>query len=70
MYKLCWKKAKRGKRIKMSRILKALLKTIAVVLGMILFIFLANMFPYLLITLIIISIAIFLFFSFYENEED
>ena len=57
----------------MSRILKALLKTIAVVLEMVLFIFLANMFPYLLITLIIIILIIFLFFYFfifYENKED
>ena len=54
----------------MSRILKALLKTIVVVLGITLLIFLANMFPYILATLIIIALAIFLFISFYENEED
>lgn len=54
----------------MSRILKALLKTIAVVLGIVLFIFLADMFPYILLTLIIISLAIFIFISFYTNEED
>ena len=70
MYKLYWKKAKRGKRIKMSRILKALFKTIIALLGIVLFIILANMFPYALLTLIIISLAIFIFFSFYTNKED
>ena len=54
----------------MSRILKALFKTIIALLGIGLFMFLANMFPYALITLIIISLAIFIFFSFYTNEED
>ena len=54
----------------MSRILKALLKTIAVVLGIILFIILANMFPYLLASLMIIGLTIFIFISFYERGED
>ena len=70
MYKLYWEKTKRGRRIKMSRILKALLKTIAVVLGIVLFIISANMFPYLLATLMIIGLIIFIFISFYANEED
>ena len=54
----------------MSRILKALFKTIVVFLGIVLFVILANMFPYLLLALIMIGIIIFLFISFYENEED
>ena len=54
----------------MSRILKALFKTIIALLGIVLFIILANMFPYALLTLIIISLAIFIFFSFYTNEEE
>lgn len=54
----------------MRRILKALLKTIAVVLGIVLFIISANMFPYLLATLMIIGLIIFIFISFYANEED
>lgn len=54
----------------MSRILKALFKTILVFLGIVVFIILANMFPYALLTLIIISLAIFIFFSFYTNEEE
>lgn len=54
----------------MSRILKALLKTALVILGIVLFIILANMFPYLLLALMMIGIIIFLFISFYENEED
>lgn len=54
----------------MRRILKALLKTIAVFLGIALFIILANMFPYLLVTLMMIGLIIFLFISFYMNEEE
>lgn len=54
----------------MSRILKALLKTIIALLGIILFVFLADMFPYVLLTLTIISLTIFIFLSFYTNEEE
>ena len=54
----------------MSRILKALLKTIEVFLGIVLFIISANMFPYLLLALMMIGLIIFLFISFYESEED
>ena len=54
----------------MSRILKALLKTITALLGIILFVFSADMFPYVLLTLTIISLTIFIFLSFYTNEEE
>ena len=54
----------------MSRILKALFKTIVVILGIVLFIILANMFPYILIALMLIGLIIFLFISFYESEEE
>ena len=54
----------------MSRILKALFKTIIVFLGIVLFIILANMFPYILIALILIGLIVFLFINFYINEED
>lgn len=54
----------------MKRILKALFKTIVVFLGIVLLVILANMFPYLLLALIMIGIIIFLFISFYENEEE
>lgn len=54
----------------MNRTLKALLKTILTFLGIALFIILANMFPYILLILIMIGLIIFLFISFYENEED
>lgn len=54
----------------MKRILKALLKTILVSLGIVIFIILANAFPYLLATLMLIGLIIFVFISFYENEED
>lgn len=54
----------------MKRILKALFKTIVVFLGIVLVVILSNMFPYLLLALIMIGIIIFLFISFYENEED
>ena len=54
----------------MSRILKALLKTIVAILGIVLFVFFANMFPYVLLILIIISLSIFIFFNFYINEEE
>lgn len=54
----------------MSRILKALFKTIIVFLGIVVFIILANMFPYILIALMLIGLIVFLFISFYTNEED
>lgn len=54
----------------MSRILKALFKTIIVFLEIVLFIILANMFPYILIALILIGLIVFLFINFYINEED
>lgn len=54
----------------MSKILKALFKTIIALLGIILFIILTNMFPYILITLLIIGLAIAIFFNFYINEEN
>lgn len=54
----------------MNRILKALLKTIVVVLAIAVFIFLGNKFPALLATLLIIIMIIYLFFTFYESEED
>ena len=54
----------------MSRILKALFKTILVFLGIVLFIILSNMFPYLLLALMMVGMIIFLFISFYENEEE
>ena len=54
----------------MSRILKALFKTIIVFLGIVVFIILANMFPYILIALILIGLIVFLFINFYINEED
>ena len=54
----------------MREILKALFKTIIVFLGIVLFIILANMFPYILIALMLIGLIVFLFFSFYESEDD
>ena len=54
----------------MRRILKAFFKTIVVLLGIVLFIILANMFPYLLLALMMIGLIIFLFISFYESEEE
>lgn len=54
----------------MSRILKALLKTIIVFLGIVVFIILANMFPCILIALMLIGLIVFLFINFYINGED
>lgn len=54
----------------MSRILKALFKTILVFLGIVVFIILANMFPYILIALMLIGLIVFLFINFYINGED
>lgn len=54
----------------MSRILKALLKTIIALLGTVLFVILANMFPYILIALMLIGLIVFLFINFYINGED
>lgn len=54
----------------MGKILKALLKTIAVVLGISLLILLVDMFPFLAVVLMMICIIILIFFSFYNSEED
>ena len=54
----------------MSKILKALLKTVVVVLAIGLFVFLVNKFPVLLSAILIIIMIIYLFFSFYESEEE
>ena len=53
----------------MSRILKALFKTIIVFLGIALFIFLANKFPFQMVILIIIVAVIVLFLIFYYGED-
>ena len=53
----------------MSRILKALFKTIIVFLGIVLFTFLKIMFPFQLLILIIIIAIIVLFLIFYYWEE-
>ena len=54
----------------MSKILKTLFKTILVFLGIVVFIILANMFPYILIALMLIGLIVFLFINFYINGED
>lgn len=53
----------------MSRILKALLKTIVSIILGIAFIFLINTCPIAMAVLLVITLIITLFFSFY-NEED
>ena len=53
----------------MSRILKALLKTIASIILGVTFVFLMNTFPIVMAVLLVIALIITLFFSFY-NEED
>ena len=52
----------------MSRILKALLKTILCIVVIILFILIVMIFPYAALGAIIIYEIIYLFFSFYNKE--
>lgn len=53
----------------MSKILKALLKSTGTILGIILFTFLGNKFPFQMVILIIIIAIIVLFLIFYYGEE-
>ena len=53
----------------MSRIVKALLKTIASIILGVTFVFLMNTFPIIMAILLVIALIITLFFSFYNEEE-
>ena len=53
----------------MSRIVKALLKTIGSIILGVTFVFLINIFPIIMIILLVIVLSIMLFISFYNEEE-